>query len=323
MLAYVCLCAVQPDHTLAASGADYYNQGLAAANGGDYASATHDFEQALLHGHNDPGTFYQLGIAYQHVKRYNDAAWAIVTALSDPVFNATSPTAQKALDAAQNAGGADLGPPSLLRTVTVQPMKAPPLSPARHASQESAAAFSALLTGAFFVAPEYNHTVTATTSATLSATAEDIQNRSNTVVKFAFLGAIPSPYTELSAYARDFLTHLNIQQAVFVVVTPQSVAAATDRLDESATRTIVASQQKALGTSNVVALAAAVAHAVVQQADDNDSAATHRAIAIGLAVGLAVLAALAYSIVRVARRDSTSIRPVKGRARVAPGPRTR
>lgn len=316
--------AALPTVSNAASGTDFYNQGVAAAKAGNYTGASHDFENALLHGHSDPGTFYQLGLSYHKIRSLNFAAWAVATALSDPVFAALNPQASKELDSIQNAGGANAGPPALLQNVAVTAMKAPPLTAQQRASRESGAAFGALQQGAYFASPEYAKAMNLAAQSALSQAARDIHDNSNTIAKFVFLGATPSPYTNLNTYAHDLLTHLNLQQSVVVVVTPGGVAAASDRLDSAASGSISAAQLQSHGTGDAAALAVAVARAVVRQADDNDSATTRRAVLIGGAIGLIVLAVLATAVVRVARREPKAAMPrSRANGRIATRTRSR
>ena len=168
------LAAVGPAGTAlgATSGASYYNQAQTAAKRGDYRNAVPEYEQAILHGHNDPGTYYQLGLAFRQTHQLNYAAWAIATALSDPVFSATNAAAGNMLAAVQNAGGADSGPPSILQAATVATL---PLTPALRASQESASAFSALQdpTQAYFSSPEFAADMSLDAMGTLSQAAKD------------------------------------------------------------------------------------------------------------------------------------------------------
>lgn len=308
---------------LAAAGDGQYQQGVAAARSGHYAAAARDFEQAILHGHNDPDTFYQLGLAYSKLKRWDDAVWAIAMALGDPVFNATQPKAQSALDAAQNAGGANAGPPPLLQNVTVKPMKAPPASPAQMAVRESQAAFASFQdpTNVYYISPEFNKQISVRSAIPLTNAAADLANNSSTGVKFVYLGATPVPYTNLQQYAKDFFSRLKLQRAVLLVITPQASAAYSDRLDAATTARIVA-QQRGLAAGDQVALAAGIARAVTRQADDNDSAAARRAVAIGVSILAIVLVAVGIGIWRVARAATPgSRRRPTGRPRAAVRPR--
>jgi hypothetical protein len=155
----------------------------------------------------------------------------------------------------------------------------------------------------------------------LTNAAADLANNSNTGVRFLYLGAIPAPYTDLQQYAKDFFSHLNLQRAVLVVITPQAVAAYSDRLDAATSSRIVA-QQRRLAAGDPVALAAGIARAVVRQADDNDSAATRRSVALAAAILAAILAAVGIGIWRIARSSTPgSRRQAIRRPRAAARPR--
>jgi hypothetical protein len=289
----------------AAGGTNYYDQGVAATRAGNYTAAAHDFELALLNGHNDPNTFYQLGLTYRKTHQLNYAVWAIASALTDPVFSGLNPQAQKDLAEAQTAGGSDDGAPPSLRNVLVKPMKAPPPTDPQVASLDSAKAFSLLQqpTQAFFASSSYLQALNAAGQGMLTQTAADLQNQSNTTAKFIFLPATPAPYSSLTTYASDFRQRLGVAQSVIVVVTPGGVAASSNRLDDATSASLAAGKHSQAGTQGPVALAVAVARAVVQRADDNASEATKRSVITGSAVGLVVLLLLAFAILRVARRE--------------------
>jgi tetratricopeptide (TPR) repeat protein len=311
---------LSPRAAALAAGDSEYRQGVAAAKAGQYTAAAHDFEQAILKGHNDPDTFYQLGLAYEALKRWNDAAWAVATALSDTVFNATHPEATATLDAVQRAGGADSGPPPLLANVTVRPMQP---TPELQGMMEARSALSALQgNGAYFVAPVFDKAVTADTAGALTSAAADLQNNSDTVAKFAFLSGVPTPYTSLAAYARDLFTHLGLQRGVVVVMTPKSVAAYSDRLDVKATARIVQAHQ-ATSPQDPADRAAQIARAVIRQADDNDTAATQRNLIVGGAIVAIILAAVAFAIRRIAQPPAAHGRGPSRRTGVAARPRAR
>ncbi|MGH2345228.1 MAG: hypothetical protein ACRDG4_08380, partial [Chloroflexota bacterium] len=201
----------------AAAGDTEYKQGQAAAKAGDYHAAVGDYQAAILHGHNDPNTFYQLGLAYKHVKQWNYAVWAISMALGDPTFNASTPQATTQIEAAEKAGGENAGAPPALAKVTVKSLPIPQATLAQEAVQESQAAFTALQSGSYFVSPGFNQQVNLSTANALSLAAEDINNNSNTDTKFVYLDAVPAPYTQLSTYAHDLFTRLNLSQTVLVV----------------------------------------------------------------------------------------------------------
>jgi hypothetical protein len=288
---------------------------LAEARAGHYAVAAKDFEQALLHGHTDAGTFYHLGLAYWKLKRLNDADWAIVTALGDPSIASIAPDAMKDLTALQNAGAADVGPPALLRNVQMTEAAPKPVSPAVVAAGESQAAVSALQSGTYFVAPSFVRTVNANTVGALSLAAADLQNNSNTVTKFVFLRATPAPYASLTAYTKDLFAHLALQRAVLVVMTPQQTAAYTDRLGSSTAQGIVAQQVTASHAGSPADLAANVARAIVQQADGSEAAQNTRALVTGVIIVALVLAAVVLTVFWVARRQPVAPRSITGQAR--------
>lgn len=309
LLASVSLSATT--QTRAAAGDTSYQQGQAAAKAGNYHAAIQDYQAALLHGHNDPNTFYQLGLAYQHEKQWNYAVWAISMALGDPTFNASTPQATKQLDAAQKAGGVNAGAPPALAKVTVKALPVPKATAAQEAVQEAQAAFTALQTGSYFVAPGFNQQVNLTTASALTSAAEDINNNSNTDTKFVYLDAVPAPYTQLSAYASDLFTNLNLSQTVLVVVTPKVAAAYSDRLDSAATARIVARQWKAVGIKDPVTLATTIARGVVKQADDNASTTEKKDIAIAAVIVLAVLAVVGLGISMVMRSGQRPRAPAR------------
>lgn len=303
----VCLAAlailylrILPASAAAESGSAFYTQGLAAARVGHNAAAATDFEQALLHGHTDAATFYQLGLAYWKLKRLNDADWAIFTALGDPTISTIAPDAMKDLNALQNAGAVDAGPPALLRNVNITYATPPPVSPAVVAAGESQAAVSALTSGTYFVAPSFATSVNASTVGALSLAAADLENNSTTVAKFVFLSATPAPYTNLIAYAKDLFAHLGLQRAVLVVVTPQQTAAYTDRLNTGTTQSIAGQQVRAARGGSPADLAAALARAVVRKADANDNAQNTRSVILGLVVVGLILAVIGVAVVWVA-----------------------
>ena len=103
----------------AAIGAAYYTQAQAAERHGYYRDAVADYEQAILRGHNDPGTYYELGLAFKQTKQLGFAEWAVAKALSDSAFSATHPAAVKNLEAIEQAGGYDVGPPSGMKNATM------------------------------------------------------------------------------------------------------------------------------------------------------------------------------------------------------------
>lgn len=303
------ILAVLPAPAHAASAGDTdYQQGQAAVRAGNYTAAAHDYEQALLHGHNDPNTFYQLGLAYEHLKRWNYAAWAIASALSDAVFSGAHPQGMTELEKVQKAGGENAGPPPALANVTVHFSPAPKVDPAIVAVQESQQAFSALGQGAYYVSPGFNQIITFTTANGLVSAAEDSANNSNTTAKFAYLDATPAPYTSLSTYTQDLFTKLGLSRAVLVVVTPKAVAAYSDRLGSAATNQIAAHQWQAIGIKDPVNLAATVERAVVSQADANDSANQRKDVVITIVVIAVVLGVIGLAIFYILRADRSQRR---------------
>jgi hypothetical protein len=288
----------------ASAGDTSYQQGQAAAKAGNYAAAVMDYQAALLNGHNDANTFYQLGLAYQHVKQWNYAVWAISMALGDAAFNSATPAAATQIEAAEKAGGENAGPPPALANVTVKTAATPTISPAEAAVQESQQAFSALQNGGYFVSPGFNQQVNIDTANVLTAAAEDISNNSNTTTKFAYLDAVPAPYTDLAAYTQKLFTELNLSRTALIVVTPTAAAAYSDRLDESDAAKIVARQWKAVGIKDPVNLAATIARDVVKQADSNDNAAQTKDIVIAVVVVVVVLALVGAAMALVLRSGS-------------------
>jgi len=283
-----------------------YQHGQTAAKAGHYTAAVADYQQALLHGHNDAGTFYQLGLAYEKVKQWNYAMWAIAMALSDAPFSGSHPQATTDLGQAQHAGGVNTGPPTALANVTVTPTKVAPLNPAVVAVQESQAAFTALQQGAYFVSPGFNHLVTFSTANTLVSAAQDSNNNSNTTVKFVYLDATPAPYTSLATYAQDLFTKLALSRAVLVVVTPKTAAAYSDRLDTASTGQIAAQQWRTVGIKDPTDLGAVIARNVVKQADANDNTAQIKDVLIAVVaiiVFLALIGGAMYFIMRGGQRQ--------------------
>ena len=296
-----------------------YQQGQAAAKAGNYAAAVQDYQSALLNGHNDANTFYQLGLAYQHMKQWNYAVWAISMALGDDAFNNATPAATTQIEAAEKAGGENAGPPPALATVTVKTAAAPTISPAEAAVQESQQAFSALQSGGYFVSPGFNQLVSIDRANVLTSASEDISNNSNTTTKFVYLDAVPAPFTNLATYTYKLFTDLNLTRTVLVVVTPTAAAAYSDRLAENDAATIVARQWKTIGIKDPVDLAATIARDVVKQADSHDNAAQTEDIVIAVVVAVVVLALVGFAMAMVlrsgSRRDIAPHRPRVARSR--------
>ena len=308
-LATVAWSAPAGTRAAAGGGAVSYQAGMAALSARHYARAVQDFEQALLAGHTDPGTFYELGLAYRGNRQLNEAAWALATAAGDPVYGALHPEASTLLQQVGAQGGSDVGPPPALRTVKETPAKP---TPALAAQVESRAAVSALQgSGAYFVAPAFSGKVTVNTVGALTAAAADLQNNSNTVAKFVFLSAVPAPYTDLASYAHDLFSALHLQRAVVVAMTPTAVGVYTDRLSAQTTQSVAQTQAHALGVGSPAALSAAVARAVVVRADDDAAAASRQSTIIGLLFAVLIVAAVSGSIWWVLRHDTGGIRPIR------------
>jgi hypothetical protein len=287
----------------APSGGADFTRGQQDARAGHYAAAVQDYQQAILHGHNDPYTYWQLGLAYGKVKRWNDAVWAISTALTDDNFAAEYPQAARDLGQASDAGGVSGAPPAALRNAAMSPAPKFHPSAAQMAMEESKAAFATLQSDAFFVAPEWNRQVTVTTSAALSDAARSLNENADTTAKFVFLGATPSPYTDLGAYAKDLFTHLNLQRAVLVAVTPQHVAAYSDRLSPASAQQIANQERTAPALRQPAVMAAAIARAVTARADANDAANTRWSLGIGGGVTALIVAAVVFAIFRIMHDD--------------------
>ncbi len=319
LAAISCAPLVATSARAASAGDTSYQQGQAAAKAGNYAVAVTDYQSAIVNGHNDANTFYQLGLAYQHVKQWNYAVWAISMALGDAAFNGATPAAATQIQAAEKAGGENAGPPPALANVTAKTAAAPTISPAEAAVQESQQAFSALQNGGYFVSPGFNQLVNIDTANMLTAAAENIGNNSNTTTKFAYLDAVPAPYTDLAVYARDLFTQLNLTRTVLIVVTPNAAAAYTDRLNENDAAKIVARQWKSVGIKDPVNLAATIARDVVKQADSNENAGQTRDIIIAVVVAVVVLALVGFAMAMVlrsgSRRDVAPQRPRVARSR--------
>jgi hypothetical protein len=278
-----------------------YKQGLAAANAGHYAVAAGHYEQAILRGYNDPDTYYKLGVVYTHLKRWNDAAWAVAQALTDPGFSAQHQIdGPKELVAISAQGGVNEAPPAILRKATMSASQAPAASPRQAAIAESQSAFTALQTGTFFVGPSYNTIVTYKNVGALSKAAADLYNNSNTTAKFAYLVATPADDSSLAVYTKRLFTALKLQRAVVVVTTPGGVSAYTDRLDNAVAQKLAAGWVGAHSSSDAADLAAGVARAVVSQADSNDDSASRRSAVIGVGVFVLVLVIVGAAVCRVA-----------------------
>ncbi len=289
----------------ATGGASYYSQAQAAARHGDYRTAVTDYEQAILHGHNDPATYYQLGLAFKQTKQLSNAAWAVAKALSDPAFSTSNPSATQELNALEQAGAYDVGPPAAMKNAT---MTAGTVSPAQAAQQEAQSAYSVFQDPqqAYFVAPGMASRVSVADQGQIVQFANDATDQSNTVVKFVFLDATPAPYTRLTDYAQDLLARLNLPSGIVVVVTPQLAAAASNRLDSGSIANLVAQQLKANSMAMPAQLATGIGRAILNQADDNSRSSTIRSVIGGGFVVLLVLAVLALAIMRIVRRTPSS-----------------
>lgn len=279
-----------------------YLQGVAAAGAGNSGTAAHDFEQALLLGHTDPGTFYQLGLAYRAQKRLNDAAWALSVAAGDAVYAALHPEVTRALGEVGAAGGTSGMPPPLLKNVKET---AATITPGLVAQMESSTATNSLRGGStYFVAPIFDKTVTAATMGVLSQTAADLQNNSTTGVKYAFLSAVPAPYDNLSLYAKDLFGSLKLQRAVVVVITPAGASAYSDRVQALTANRIAQDQLQSRGTTDPAGLAASIARAVTSSADDAAASDSRRSAVLGGLFATVIFAAVGAGIWLVLRRDN-------------------
>lgn len=300
-LVLVLACAWIGTEARAASGDELYRQGVSAAQSGRYVAAAHEFERAILLRHNDPNTYYQLGLVYSKLRRWNDAVWALATARGDDAFATVTPAIVDALNTAVAAGGASEGPPVGLKSAAMAPMK---LTLAEIALIEAHSAIGSLGgNSVYFVAPAFSKQVTPITATALTGTAADLQNNSNTVFKVVYLSATPATYASLQAYARALFGQLNLQRAVVVAITPLAATAYTDRLELGATQEIASSQQRSV-SRDPVNLAAQIARMVVRRADDNDASSTQRTVVAAVAVVAVLVAALSYAIWRVGRRDT-------------------
>lgn len=288
----------------ATDGASYYSQAQAAEKRGDYRTAVLDFEQAIVHGHNDPGSYYQLGLAFKQTKQMNYAEWAMAKALSDPAFSAANPSATKELEAIEQSGVYDSGPPAALRHATMAAGTAVKTSPAILAQQEAQSAFSIFQDPqqAYYVSPGFASRFSLTDLGQLEKLADDAGNQSNTTVKVVFLDAVPAPYVQVADYAHDLLTRLALQSGIVVVVTPQQAGAASNRLDSGSVSAIVAQQVKTTGLSAPVQLAANIGQTILQRADDENSTSDIRSVIAGILAVLIVLAVLAWTLARILRR---------------------
>jgi tetratricopeptide (TPR) repeat protein len=287
-----------------------FKQAQAASTAGNYTLAAHDFEQAILQGHNDPNTYYLLGLVYAHLKRWDDSSWAVGQAMTDPVWGAINQKeGDAALIKASAAGGAIVAPPPILKNAKMTAEKAPAARPSVLAARESQSAYEALLNGTFFVAPEFNKLVTYATVGALSAAAADLNNNSNTTAKFAYIVATPAPYTSLAEYTQDLFTHLKLQRAVLVVMTQLGTSVYTDRLDAASAQSIAAQTVSANASRNLADRAAAVARAVIKQADANDDAASRKSAVIGIGITLIVLILVGLAIARIMNGSAIRLKP--------------
>jgi hypothetical protein len=309
----------------AAPGDTLFKQAQAAGNAGNYTLAAHDYERAILQGHNDPDAYYQLGLAYARLKRWDDSSWAVGQAMTDPAWGAQhQKEGDAALIKASSAGGAIVGPPAVLKNAKMTPGIFPAAEPGILGARESQSAYEALISGAFFVAPEFNKLVTYNTLGALTAAAADLNNNSSTTAKFAFIVATPAPYKSLQAYAQDLFGHLKLQRAVLVVMTELGTSAYSDRLDASTTATITARTVSADASLDLADRAAAVATAIVKQADANDDAASRKSAIIGIGISLAVLVLVGLAIARVINGNTAGLGIARNRRQtLAARPRSR
>jgi hypothetical protein len=104
----------------AGTGVGYYVRGQAAFRAHHYGVAARDYEQAISHAYRSAGAYYQLGLCYTHLRRWNVALWAYDTAaLLDPAFAAGHPNLLHQQRLARAQGGKDVGPPPALAYVPI------------------------------------------------------------------------------------------------------------------------------------------------------------------------------------------------------------
>lgn len=289
-----------------AAGNKAYANGVAAAKAQRYTTAVTDFAQAIRLGRSGPDTFLQLGLAYLHLKRWDDATWALATAESDDVFAAAHPEILTDLNTAYRAGGSDNGAPPGLRGYTMTP-STPATTTAALASREAAQAASELGSGAYYISPQFSQYATVDATGLLSQAAADLQNNSDTIVKWVFLDALPAPYPSLQSYARSLFTSLQLQKALVVAVTPTGAGTYTDRLDQATADRITAHEVQHTGLAAPLSLAVGIARAVTRQADSNDAAANRTGLFIGIAVVGVMLVLVGLGITLVLRGDSRRV----------------
>ena len=283
----------------AASGDVAYTAGQAHYKSGQYAAAAASYEQAIDQGHRTPGTYYQLGLCFSRLKRWNDAVWAYQTALRlDPSFASAHPTLTTKLRQAQAHGGTNQGPPQGVTTGTGSSTGGASSGSGRAPSAPAIAA--ALQSGAVYVDPAMAGSVGSVSS--LESTAASLQASSNTRVRFAFVHAIPGSYATLGQYTYDLFDRLGLTRAVVVVAGPHGVAARTDRLSTAETQALTNASRAQFVQGSYVLGADSLARAIVKKADDEESASSrNRAVTI-IVIVLIVLAAIGlFALVRISR----------------------
>lgn len=286
-------------------GQSAYIRGQTAYKAHQTGKAIADFEQAINLGYRTSGVYYQLGLSFSRLKRWNDAVWAYSTASGlDPQFASAHPTLTKKLADAKSNGGADHGPPDGLPASpqatgitggdTSNPGSAGSPGGSGGPGAPKAAAIAATLQGgSVYVDPTLSAKIPPGDVSTLNATASYLQSRSTTVAKFAFISALPTGYSSLGNYTHELFTRLGLSKAVVIVASPTGVAAWSDRLTQGQTQPLTDASRADFLQGSYALGADSLARAIVKKADDNDSQSGRgKAIAIG-AIVLIVAAALA------------------------------
>ena len=284
-----------------------YAQGQAAYKAHQTGKAITDFEQAINLGYRTPGVYYQLGLSFSRLKRWNDAVWAYTTVSNlDPQFASIHPTLTTKLAAARASGGVDHGPPDGLPASPQAPVAVGGnnSSPGNAGSPgtgssggpgapQAAAIAAALQGGTIYVDPALAAKIPAGDVATLNRTASDLQGSSSTAVKFAFISTLPAGYSSLGNYTHELFTRLGLSRAAVIVASPTGVAAWSDRLSQDQVQPLTDASRGDFLQGSYALGADRLARAIVKKADDNDSQSGRgKAIALG-AIVLIVAAALA------------------------------
>gem|GEM_PF-1187870 len=293
-----------PARAAANPGEAAYAQGRTAYKAHQTGKAIVDFEQAITLGYRTPGVYYQLGLSFSRLRRWGDAVWAYNTASGlDSQFAVAHPTLTKKLAEAKNSGGVDLGPPDGLPASPQAAVVAggDSSSPGNAASPgsggpgapQAATIAMAVQSHGIYVDPLLAAKIPAADVGTLSSTALDLQNKSNTAVKFAFISALPTGYSTLGNYTHELFTRLGLSKAVMIVASPTGVAAWSDRLVQDQVQPLTDASRGDFLQGSYALGADSLARAIVRKADDNDSQSSRtKAITIG-AIVLIVAAALA------------------------------